>query len=239
MRLDRLLSNQGTISRQRARRLLLEGRVSIDGHICRDGQQAVSAFMRVCLDEHCLQAGKVAHYYMLHKPAGYLSATTDPQHPTVLELLPASVRGQLHLAGRLDRSTTGLLLLSNDGLWTRHLTLPDSQLAKRYRVETCEAISPLAQTAFTRGIYLAREALWTRPAELQQLSSHTALLTIYEGRHHQIKRMFHAVGNRVCRLHRESMGPLQLDPDLPPGAWRALSEGEIQAVWQCGQPTGA
>ncbi|SDU38580.1 pseudouridine synthase [Halopseudomonas salegens] len=230
MRLDRLLSNQNGISRQTARDLLHQGRVRVDDQICRDGLKAISSFMQVTLDHDCLQVAKPGYYLMLHKPAGYLSATQDPQHPTVLELMPAELREHLHLAGRLDRSTTGLLLLTNDGLWSRRLTAPGSDLAKVYRVTTSEPISPEAAARFADGIFLARENLYTRPAALQLLGPCQALLSIYEGRHHQVKRMFHAVGNRVCALHRERMGPLQLDPALAPGDFRPLSSREIHAV---------
>ncbi|TVP88126.1 MAG: pseudouridine synthase [Pseudomonadaceae bacterium] len=231
MRLDRLLSNQNGISRQTARELLRQGRVRVDNQVCHDGLHEITRFMQVTLDQHCLQAAQPAYYLMLHKPAGYLSATQDPQHPTVLELLPAELRAQLHLAGRLDRSTTGLMLLTNDGLWSRQLTSPSAKLAKVYRVTTRESISPQAAARFAQGIYLAREDLFTRPAELQLLSPCEALLTIYEGRHHQVKRMFHAVGNRVCALHRERMGPLHLDPALAPGDYRPLDAHEIRTIW--------
>ncbi len=231
MRLDRLLSNQNGISRQTARELLRQGRVRVDDQICHDGLRAISPFMQVCLDEDCLQAAKPGHYLMLNKPAGYLSATRDPQHPTVLDLLPAELRPQLHLAGRLDRSTTGLLVLTNDGQWSRQLTAPSAKLPKRYRVTTSEPIAEEAAERFAQGIYLERENLLTSPAELHLLAPCEALLTIYEGRHHQVKRMFHAVGNRVCGLHRELMGPLLLDSSLAPGKYRLLSTAEIQAVW--------
>lgn len=232
MRLDRLLSNQNGISRQTARTLLRQGRVRVDNQVCQDGLRPITPFMQVCLDQACLQTAKPAHYLMLHKPAGYLSATSDPQHPTVLDLLPAELRPHLHLAGRLDRSTTGLMVLTNDGQWSRHLTAPGSRLAKVYRVTTREPIAAETGERFARGIYLAREDLLTSPAELQLLTDHEALLTIYEGRHHQVKRMFHAVGNQVTALHRERMGPLQLDPgQLAAGEFRQLSSNEIQAVW--------
>jgi 16S rRNA pseudouridine516 synthase len=137
---------------------------------------------------------------MLHKPAGYLSATQDDQHPTVMELIAPEIREHLHIGGRLDRASTGLLILSNDGLWTRRLTEPAIKLPKTYRVTTASPISPETATRFAEGIWFAYEQLTTSPA------------------------------NRITSLHRESMGSLVLDPELPVGGYRHLSGDEISSV---------
>lgn len=227
MRLDRFLSKRPELNRQQVRRLLLAGRVRVDGRTTLDGLCEIGAFNRIELNDELLQAGRPARYLMLHKPTGCVSATHDPQHRTVLDLLPAEEREGLHIAGRLDGNTTGLLLLTNDGQWSRRLTLPASKLPKVYRVETAEPIGSEYVTTFARGIHFAFEDLLTLPAQLEILGSHSARLTLVEGRYHQVKRMFGHFRNRVTRLHRESIGPIRLDAALQPGQYRPLSAAEI------------
>ncbi len=118
------------------------------------------------------------------------------------------------------------MLLTNDGRWSKGVTEPVEEISKVYRVTTREVISPETAAIFAAGIYFAYEDLTTRPAELEILGEREALLTIHEGRYHQVKRMFHAVGNQVLSLHRESIGPLALD-DLPVGKFRMLTADEI------------
>ena len=226
MRLDRFLTRLGTHPCKEVARLLADGRVMVDGTIELSGLRRINRFTRVELDGTVLQ-DTPAVYLMLHKPAGYLSATIDPQHPTVMELIDHPLRDELHLAGRLDRASTGLLLLTNDGRWSRQVTEPVEEISKVYRVTTREVISPETAAIFAEGIYFAYEDLTTRPAVLEILSPQEALLTIHEGRYHQVKRMFHAVGNQVLSLHRESIGPLRLDETLPSGTFRHLSAEEV------------
>jgi 16S rRNA pseudouridine516 synthase len=227
MRLDRFLSNLPQLNRQAARQLLASGRMRVDGAVVCDGLCEVSQFSRIELDSELLQAGKTARYFMLHKPIGVVSATEHEQHRTVLDLLDEPNKAELHLAGRLDLNTSGLLIITNDGLWSRRLTEPRSRLGKVYRVETEQPITPEYVEVFTRGLYFAYEDLTTLPAELVILSSHSALLTLHEGRYHQVKRMFGHFQNKVIALHRLSMGAIQLDPQLAPGQYRALSTTEI------------
>lgn len=225
MRLDRFLTRRGTHSCKEVGRLLADGRVRVDEAVETSGLRKITRFSRVELDSEVLQELE-AVYLMLHKPAGYLSATADPQHPTVIELIDHPLRGELHLAGRLDRATTGLLLLTNDGRWSKLVTEPVEEIPKVYRVTTRDPILPETAAIFGEGIYFAYEDLTTRPAELEILGEREALLTIHEGRYHQVKRMFHAVGNQVLELHRESIGPLVLD-GLSPGKFRHLSGTEV------------
>lgn len=228
MRLDRFLSNLPRFNRQDARQLISQGRIYLDGQQCRDAQSEVREFSRVQLDDELLQAGKAARYFMLHKPVGVVSATRHPEHRTVLDLLDEPDKDDLHLAGRLDLNTSGLLLISNDGLWTRRLTLPGSKQPKVYRVLTEQPISTEYIEVFARGLYFAYEDLTTLPAELEILGSHSARLTLHEGRYHQVKRMFGHFQNKVIGLHRERIGPLELG-DLPPGHYRALRAEEVAA----------
>ena len=230
MRLDRFLSNLPSFSRQDVRRLLVGGRVRVDGQVTGDGHCEVREFSRVEVDEQVLQAGTPARYFMLHKPPGCVSATQDPEHPTVLDLLREGDRPGLHLAGRLDFNTSGLVLLTNDGRWSRRLTQPGSKQPKVYLVETEQPIGHDYAEVFARGLYFAYEDLTTQPAELTLLGSNSARLTLYEGRYHQVKRMFGYFNNKVLRLHRESVGSLRLDPGLAPGDYRVLDRAEIEGI---------
>ncbi|WP_137974431.1 pseudouridine synthase [Pseudomonas sp. F(2018)] len=230
MRLDRFLSNLPRFNRADARLLLAAGRLRVDGAVVRDARFEVREFSRIELDDELLQAGKPARYFMLNKPVGVVSATEHAEHRTVLDLLDEPDKHELHIGGRLDLTTTGLLIVTNDGLWSRLLTEPRSRLGKVYRVRTEQPITAEYIEVFAQGLYFAYENLTTLPAELQILGSHEALLTLHEGRYHQVKRMFGHFQNKVIGLHRERMGPLQLDPQLAPGQYRALSPAEIALV---------
>lgn len=224
MKLSRFLYHATRKGKKEVRLMLAAGRVQVEGQVEKDSQREVGEFTRVELDGVPLQRQERA-YIMLNKPAGYLSATTDPRHPTVMELV--DVPQTLHIAGRLDRASTGLLILTNDGKWSRALTEPEQGVAKTYLVTTADPIAPDTAPRFRDGIYFAYEDLTTQPAGLEILGERTARLTIHEGRYHQVKRMFHAVGNRVTSLHRESIGCITLDPALSPGQWRPLTQKEV------------
>jgi 16S rRNA pseudouridine516 synthase len=230
MRVDRFLSNLPCFNRQQVRLLLVEKRVRIDGEITRDPHAEVREFSRVEVDDQVLQAGKPVRHFMLHKPAGCVSATRDPQHPTVLDLIHEPDKDDLHIAGRLDFNTTGLMLITNDGSWSRRLTQPQTKLPKVYYVETEQTIGPEYALKFSEGLYFAFEDLTTQPAGLELLGPKSARLSIVEGRYHQVKRMFGHFDNKVLRLHRERMGPLVLDNALKPGEYRALRTEEIQLI---------
>lgn len=230
MRLDRFLSNLPRFNRKDVRLALIGGRVKVDGIQVNDPHHDVREFSRVEFDDEVLQVGKPARYFMLHKPQGCVSATSDPQHPTVLDLLNEPNRHELHIAGRLDFNTTGLMLLTNDGQWSRRLTQPQTKLPKVYYVETEQVIDERYVQTFAQGLYFAFEDLTTQPAQLTVLGPRCARLSIVEGRYHQIKRMFGHFDNKVLRLHRESMAHLKLDPELEPGQYRALEPWEIQGV---------
>lgn len=230
MKLDRFLAKQSSMGRTAAHRLIASRRVHVDGGVCTSNQREVDRFTRIELDDGTLlQEAERALYLMMHKPVGILSATTDPVHPTVIDLIDDPDKHTLHIAGRLDRGTSGLVLLTNDGRWSKRLMEPVERVPKVYLVETAEDIIPEAVEAFAAGFYFHTEDLTTLPAELQILAPRQARLTLYEGRYHQVKRMFHRVNNRVTALHRESIGRLRLPEDLTVGQWRALSRQEIDA----------
>ena len=227
MRVDRFLSNLPQFNRQQVRLLLIEKRIQVDGLIICDPRYEIRAFSRIEFDGQVLQAGKPARYFMLHKPPGCVSATQDPEHPTVLDLLDEPDKHELHIAGRLDFNTSGLMLITNDGHWSRRLTQPQTKLPKVYYVETEQEITAAYVTKFNEGVYFAYEDLTTQPAELELLGPRSARLSIVEGRYHQVKRMFGFFDNKVLRLHRESIGALVLDSQLAPGQYRALSPAQI------------
>lgn len=230
MRLDRFLANLPCYNRQQVRLLLVQRRVRLDGEMVSDPKAEVREFSRVEVDDQLLQAGRPARYLMLHKPTGCVSATQDPQHRTVLDLLPGALRDDLHIAGRLDFNTTGLMILTNDGQWSRRLTQPITKLPKHYLVETEDEIGAHYVAKFQEGVYFAFENLTTLPARLDILGPRQARLAIVEGRYHQVKRMFGHFDNKVVGLHRESMGTIRLDPSLQPGEFRALTAEEIASV---------
>lgn len=167
MRVDRFLSNLPQFNRQQVRLLMIEKRIQVDGQVISDPRHEINAFSRIELDENILQAGKPARYFMLHKPQGCVSATRDAEHPTVLDLLNEPDKHDLHIAGRLDFNTSGLLLITNDGHWSRHVTQPQTKMPKVYYVETEQEITDAYISKFREGVYFAFEDLTTQPAGLE------------------------------------------------------------------------
>jgi len=225
-RLDRFISARSGVSRRGVRQLLAQGRVSVDGRPATAINQVIGEFSRVVMDEQVLQANTPV-YLMLHKPVGVVSATRDDHHPTVIDLLHRADRCSLHIAGRLDFNSSGLLLLTNDGRWSRRLSSPDARIYKRYRVTVEKPLGPHYVDAFARGMYFPYEGITTRPARLTIISEHIAEVWLLEGRYHQLRRMFGRFDNRVVALHRFAVGNLQLDPTLQSGQSRALSPLEL------------
>lgn len=230
MRLDKFLVQTAGLTRSMAQKAVRAGRVSVDGVVHKDPACKLAQASRVSLDGAPLAlAGP--RYLMLHKPAGYVCATRDDLHPTVLELLPPTLRGGLHIAGRLDLDTTGLVLLTDDGAWSHRVTSPRHRCTKRYRVWLAEPLTEQAVEQLRTGLLLRGETRPTRPAEVERLGERELRLTIEEGRYHQVKRMFGVLGNRVVALHRERIGTLGLDaPPLAEGEFRDLSPAEVAAL---------
>ncbi|CAN5178099.1 pseudouridine synthase [soil metagenome] len=225
MKLDRFLSLRCARSRRAAHHLLAARRVAVDGAVVTDSHVEVDKFSAVAVDGAVL-AHERRRYLMLHKPDGYVCATVDAGHPTVLDLIGEPWSTTLHIAGRLDRSSTGLVLLTNDGKWSAALTEPGMKVPKVYLVETAEPIREEAIGAFARGFHFHTEDITTLPSELVILGARWARVKLHEGRYHQIKRMFHRTGNRVVALHREQIGDISLPNDLNPGQWRELPGAE-------------
>jgi len=227
VKLDRLLAKHDGVGRARAREWIAAGRVRVDGETIRRNDHETDRFAGVEFDDVSLQAAQRRIHLMLHKPIGVVSATRDAEHPTVIDLIDDPDRDTLHLVGRLDRNTSGLILLTNDGAWSKALMDPARKVPKIYHVVTRDPIPADAVAAFAAGFYFHTENLTTLPAELEITGEREARLTLWEGRYHQIKRMFHRIGNRVSALHREQIGSIRLPNDMEPGEWRELSESEM------------
>lgn len=228
-RLDRFISSKAGISQKSVRPILAQGRILVDGHVATDTQQLVDEFSHIIFDDQVLQANS-PRYLMMNKPKGVVSATKDDKHKTVIDLLEQADRDSLHIVGRLDFNSTGLLLLTNDGRWSRQLTEPDRKVTKLYRVNLANPLTQATVDAFAEGMYFEYEDITTRPAQLDIISDYVAEVSLTEGRYHQIKRMFGRFQNEVVELHRIAIGNLTLDPSLVAGESRGLTKDEIIAI---------
>ena len=230
-RLDRLLSKHFNVKRRDIQLMLAQRRVCVDGLVILDGQVIVNQFSKVTVGDRIIQ-GKQPSYWMLHKPIGVVSATSDTKHRTVLDLLDCPAKSELHIVGRLDLNTSGLVLLTNDSRWSSAITAPEQKVAKHYHVTLQNPINEEYVTAFAQGMYFSYENLTTLPAELTILSSHCARVKLLEGRYHQIKRMFGRFRNPVVGLHRYQIGAISLDENLAIGESRLLTSWEVESVYR-------
>ena len=235
MRLDKYLADCGAGSRKETRAYIRDGRVTVNGVVAkREAQQVQEEADHICLDGVELLYRRYL-YLMLNKPAGVVSATQDRQYKTVLDLVPPQYRHfDLFPVGRLDIDTTGLLLLTNDGALAHRLTSPRHHADKVYYAEIAGVVGDEDRKQFREGILL-EDGYRCKPAKLCLLESgavSTVRLTIQEGKFHQVKRMFEAVGKRVLSLKRLSMGGVWLDESLREGEVRLLTEQEIALLKQ-------
>ena len=230
-RLDKRLANTGKWSRKEARELIRAGRVRVGGESCRTPEQKVDEAAPVTVDGDPVAASGPV-YLMLNKPAGVVSSTDEPGERTVLDLLGKEYQNiGLFPAGRLDKDTEGLLLLTNDGPLAHRLLAPKSHVDKVYYVETDGVLDEADVEAVRAGVALA-DGYVCLPGELELLSGNRAYITLREGKYHQVKRMLAARGKPVVCLKRVRFGPLVLDGDLPKGGWRALTEAEREALFR-------
>ncbi|OUR60091.1 16S rRNA pseudouridine(516) synthase [Colwellia sp. 39_35_sub15_T18] len=225
-RLDRFISDKCQINRKKVRLLLAQKRVRVDGIIATDIAQAIDKFSVILFDDKIIQQHKPL-YIMLHKPIGIVCATKDDKHVTVIDLLADLVTPQeqasLHIVGRLDLNTSGLVLLTNDSRWSEQLTSPQSKVAKHYLVTLEKPLTDEYIQAFAQGMYFAYEDITTKPVSLNILSKYHCEVILTEGRYHQIKRMFGRFNNPVTELHRTSIGCYVLDEHLKVGASKTIS----------------
>lgn len=234
-RLDKLLAGTGKWSRREVKALVRQCLVRVDGRLAASAEDKLDPAVAVVT-----VAGETISlcrftYVMLHKPAGVLTATEDRKQPTVLDLLPPELR-RIGLApvGRLDKDTEGLLLLTNDGELTHRLLSPKYHVDKRYLARVDGELSAADTEAFACGMTLG-DGLECLPAGLELLPGHACIVTLREGKFHQVKRMLAARGAPVLYLKRLSMGPLVLEDSLAAGAYRLLRAEEILALYRaCG-----
>ncbi|MCD9541191.1 pseudouridine synthase [Photobacterium carnosum] len=220
-RLDRFISQNSIYSMSDTRLLVAQKKIIVDGEVAHSTHQKVTQFMHVELDGHSLQDNKPI-YIMLNKPQGIVSATKDSKHTTVLDLIDHPQKDELHIVGRLDFNTTGLVLLTNDGAWSRQISLPETKLAKVYEVTLSKPVTEEYITVFKEGIYFGYENITTKPAHLEIISEYQARLSLVEGKYHQVKRMFGFFQNEVLALHRVSVGYLSV-AGLERGQYREFS----------------
>ncbi|MCX0501047.1 16S rRNA pseudouridine(516) synthase RsuA [Erwinia billingiae] len=230
MRLDKFLSQQLEISRAIALRELRAHKVTVDGEVVRQGAFKLKPENQVEYDGNPLHLQFGPRYFMLNKPQGYVCSTDDPDHPTVLYFLEEPTAYKLHAAGRLDIDTTGLVLMTDDGQWSHRITSPRHHCEKTYLVTLESPVADDTAAQFTAGVQLHNEKDLTKPATLEVVSECQVRLTISEGRYHQVKRMFAAVGNHVVALHRERIGAIVMDEELGEGEYRPLTAEEIASV---------
>jgi 16S rRNA pseudouridine516 synthase len=239
MRLDKFICKSTELTRSEAKKMLKSGDVRVNGDVAKNAAMQVHENNTITIDGQELTA-RGSRYYILHKVVDSICSNVDEVYPSVLNFIEVDKAFDLHIAGRLDADTTGLVLITDDGRWSHNVISPKKQCQKTYRVWLRSEIDDdkLADliTRFEQGLQLQGEDSLTRPAILARVAQENlvdetsyrseVLLTITEGKYHQVKRMFAAIGNRVIGLHREQVGGIKLD-GLAPGEWRELTTDEI------------
>ncbi len=234
MRLDKYLAEMGVGTRQEVKKQIRQGKAAVNGTVVKAADTKID---ETC-DEVTISDRNISYvsyeYYMLNKPAGVVSATEDRRDTTVIDLIKEKKRKDLFPVGRLDKDTEGLLLITNDGDLAHRLLAPKKHVDKVYYAKIDGMVTEEDVKRFAEGIDIgAEEEEMTRPAKLDIMKSaeeSEIRLTIHEGKFHQVKRMFLAVGKEVTYLKRERMGTLCLDENLKPGEYRLLTEEEIENV---------
>lgn len=233
-RLDKFISSQLNLPRSACRKLIARGAVTVNGAVLKKPEEKITAETdAVAVGGELIRYQKYV-YIMMNKPKGVLSASTDKTRKTVVDLVPPALsRRTLFPVGRLDRDTTGLLILTDDGDFAHYVISPKSHLKKRYRVLLDAPADASAVKAFRAGITLA-DGTKCMPAELEISEENPRLVfaTIYEGKYHQIKRMFGTLGLGVDELHRVSIGEVSLDENLREGDCRAMKNDEITLIYK-------
>ncbi|MES2033515.1 MAG: pseudouridine synthase [Pseudomonadota bacterium] len=237
MRLDRLLANLGYGSRREMQALAKNGRITMDGEPVRDAEKRIA--LARDLPDHLQIDGKAidpvpGFALLLHKPLG-VTCSHKEAGPLVYDLLPTRWRVRdpaISTIGRLDKETSGLLLMTDDGALLHRVISPKNHVPKRYRVTLDRPLNGTEAATFAAGgLMLDGETKPLLPAIMETLSPTEALLTLTEGRYHQVRRMFAAVGNHVTALHRDRMGGLALPTDLPPGEYLILNEKQLADIF--------
>ena len=226
MRLDKFFSQTGTLTRSQAQKQLKLGKVTVNGETIKKADYKVDPDK----DEIRYNENKIVYrrfvYIMMNKPRGVVSATEDRDQKTVLDLLPEDLlKFDLFPCGRLDKDTTGLVVLTNDGISAHNALSPKKHVEKKYSFETADAYSDADVTAIESGITL-KDGYSTKPCKIERISETEGYIYLTEGKYHEIKRLFGARSNKITKLERIGFGKLEIG-DLPEGAWRYLTEEEI------------
>jgi 16S rRNA pseudouridine516 synthase len=229
LRLDKYISNATDLSRTDAKRLIKSAVVTIDDVIANNPARKIAADEVVAIEGSAIK-GAQNRYFMMNKPAGVVSVTKDHNNPTAIALMYEHRNDELQIAGRLDIDTTGLLLITDDGKWNHRLTSPRSDCAKIYTVGLAEPIETDYQKKLAAGVLLDGEKHRCLPASMERIDDYHLTLRIAEGKYHQVKRMFAALGNHVVSLHRFQVGDIVLDTDLEPGDYRPLTDLEVASI---------
>ena len=229
MRLDKMLSECGIASRRESAKAIKAGQVTVNGIPAKKAEQQIDPNTdQVFFCGRAIRYRRFV-YVMLNKPDGYVSATEDGRDPTVLELLPEEYQKMgLFPCGRLDKHTLGLMLLTNDGVLSHRLLAPKSHVTKSYAFRVKFPLSNADVSLLEAGVDIG--GYFTKPCRVALLNEREGIISITEGKYHQIKLMMEAVHNQITDLERKSFGPLTLDPTLRRGEWRELSDTEIQAI---------
>lgn len=227
-RLDKFLTELNIGSRSEVKTYIQKGLVTVDGITAKKPEMKVSEEQIITFRGEALQH-ETFSYFMLHKPAGVVSATKDAYDRTVIDYFKEEPCKDLFPVGRLDKDTEGLLLITNDGPLGHRLTSPKHHVEKTYYVKLEQVLSGEQAVMLEQGVDIGEKRI-TLPARVEMISDKEVRITITEGKFHQVKRMFEAVDNRVTYLKRLSMGPLQLDEELKPGTYRRLTKAEIDLL---------
>lgn len=226
MRLDKYLCQNTSLSRSFAKKAISSGQISVNALYIKNPAFKVSSNDKILyLDKQVINLGP--RYLMINKPVGYICSTKNDIYPSVLSLIDIEKHDSLRIVGRLDVDTTGLVLITDDGQWSHRISSPKTNCQKTYQVDLAESIASETIGIFAEGLLLKNEIKPTLPAKLLIQSKNRVLLSIQEGRYHQVKRMFAAVGNHVVTLHRLSIGKIILGTQLNKGAWRHLTADEV------------
>lgn len=227
MRLDKFIAENTGLTRSQAAKVLKNGVVTVNGNIEKSGAAKISQEDEIYYEDQKLDWVEEGQYFMLYKPQGYICSHDDGEYPTVFQFFDYPLMTKLHTAGRLDVDTTGLVLLTDDGKWSHRITSPKHHCEKTYLVTLADPVEDFYAQRLAEGILLRGEKEPTLPAQLEILDDYNVNLTISEGRYHQVKRMFAALGNKVEALHRWRIGDVVLDERLEEGEFRPLTSEEI------------
>ncbi|OOF42465.1 16S rRNA pseudouridine(516) synthase [Rodentibacter rarus] len=230
MRLDKFIAENTGLTRSQATKAIRQSAVKINGEIEKNSARKISQDDEIYFEDTLLTWLDNGQYFMLNKPQGYICSNEDGDYPTIYQFFDYPLAGKLHSAGRLDVDTTGLVLLTDDGQWSHRITSPKHHCEKTYLVTLADPVEAHYAQTFEEGILLRGEKTPTKPAKLEILDDYNMNLTISEGRYHQVKRMFAALGNKVEALHRWKIGTVILDENLEEGEYRALTPEEIASL---------